>query len=610
LTLQLSNYRDMYATKFGLPLSARYEHAEDVVEHFTKEVMHQHRDFSLEEARGRALARLDCKEYRKQKIQPAAEVAKPIIETQVDYTELLTRFGRRVLWLLGVIIALLVILILLSHRSHAQVDGVKLQKDGVTVGGPCMGGICGVNFSGSGCAVTKLAQVWTVTCTAGTVTNNPAGTVNQIQTNDGAGAFSAIPSAGLGKVLIDQGAGNAPAFADPLVQGLTAHDAVGTSTNPVAVGGFASAAAPSDVSADGDIVRAWLLRNGAQASVLTAAGALIGGDAANGLDVDVTRLPSLPAGSNVIGHIITDTGSTTAVTGNVASTSADGANVTLGAKADAKSAATDTTSITVMQVLKEISFLLQNTLVVNGSGVTQPVSGPLTDTQLRASAVPVSLASVPSHAVTNAGTFAVQEADGANTVLGSKADAKSTATDTTSITIMQVLKEISAMVQAPPSQAVTNAGTFATQATLGAGSNIVGKFGIDQTTPGTTNAVQAIAGTTGGATPSFLAAAATTNATNVKASAGTVYHISVSNVNATVYYLRMYNLATAPTCSSATGFVETIPIPAATTGGGREIDVTVGQAYGTGIGFCITGGASSTDNTSAATGVFVTVTYK
>ena len=62
---------------------------------------------------------------------------------------------------------------------------------------------------------------------------------------------------------------------------------------------------------------------------------------------------------------------------------------------------------------------------VDGSGVTQPVSGPLTDAELRNSAVPVSgpltdaelrdsavpvsLASVPSHAVTNAGTFAVQE---------------------------------------------------------------------------------------------------------------------------------------------------------------------------------------------------------
>lgn len=41
-----------------------------------------------------------------------------------------------------------------------------------------------------------------------------------------------------------------------------------------------------------------------------------------------------------------------------------------------------------------------------GNSIT--VDGPLTDTQLRATAVPVSLASVPSHPVTNAGTFAVQ----------------------------------------------------------------------------------------------------------------------------------------------------------------------------------------------------------
>lgn len=106
---------------------------------------------------------------------------------------------------------------------------------------------------------------------------------------------------------------------------------------------------------------------------------------------------------------------------------------------------------------------------------------------------PVSLASVPSHAVTNAGTFAVQatEADGANTTLGAKADAKSTATDTTAVTAMSVLKQISASVQAPPSQAVTNAGTFATQSTLQAGSAIVGKVTTDQTTHGTTDLVAA-----------------------------------------------------------------------------------------------------------------------
>lgn len=76
---------------------------------------------------------------------------------------------------------------------------------------------------------------------------------------------------------------------DVRVAGMAANDAA-VADNPVAVGGRASAAAPTDVSADGDAVWAWHLRNGAQATVLTAAGALIGGDATNGLDVDVTRV--------------------------------------------------------------------------------------------------------------------------------------------------------------------------------------------------------------------------------------------------------------------------------------------------------------------------------
>jgi hypothetical protein len=73
------------------------------------------------------------------------------------------------------------------------------------------------------------------------------------------------------------------------VVGDAAHDAAAAG-NPLLVGGYASAAAPSDVSADGDSVRAWRLRNGAAATVITAAGALVGGDATNGLDVDVTRI--------------------------------------------------------------------------------------------------------------------------------------------------------------------------------------------------------------------------------------------------------------------------------------------------------------------------------
>jgi hypothetical protein len=175
---------------------------------------------------------------------------------------------------------------------------------------------------------------------------------------------------------------------------------------------------------------------------------------------------------------------------------------------------------------------------VDGSAVTQPVS----------------VASIPSHAVTNAGTFAVQDtvleaaiisqgtalgtikelmvggsvttaaptyttgqinplsldttgalrvnvtaggsgngavtvADGADVTLGAKADAKSTATDTTSISAMSVLKQISASVQAPPSQAVTNAGTFATQSTLSAETTkVIGTVNISSAQAITANA--------------------------------------------------------------------------------------------------------------------------
>lgn len=60
--------------------------------------------------------------------------------------------------------------------------------------------------------------------------------------------------------------------------------------------------------------------------------------------------------------------------------------------------------------------------------------------------------------------------------LGAKIDNRSTATDTTSTSAISLLKQISYMLQNPASRAVTNAGTFATQATLQTGSNTIGKL--------------------------------------------------------------------------------------------------------------------------------------
>lgn len=120
------------------------------------------------------------------------------------------------------------------------------------------------------------------------------------------------------------------------------------------------------------------------------------------------------------------------------------------------------------------------------------------------------------------------------------------------------------------------------------------------------------AATTGGSSTCYLTSAATTNATNCKASAGTVYAIRAINTTTTNYFLRMYNLAAAPTCSSATGFIETIPVTGASANGGgiSAPNGAVGQDYPTGIGFCLTAGGSSTDNTAAATGVYITILYK
>jgi hypothetical protein len=57
------------------------------------------------------------------------------------------------------------------------------------------------------------------------------------------------------------------------VAGNVAHDAAVTA-NPLLMGGYASAAAPTDVSADGDAVRAWFLRSGAQVTQPTYSGTL------------------------------------------------------------------------------------------------------------------------------------------------------------------------------------------------------------------------------------------------------------------------------------------------------------------------------------------------
>lgn len=74
-----------------------------------------------------------------------------------------------------------------------------------------------------------------------------------------------------------------PCVASPNI----AHDAAASAANPLLIGGYANAAAPADVSADLDAVRAWFLRNGALAIQNTFAGVL----ASTGSGVTGTGVP-------------------------------------------------------------------------------------------------------------------------------------------------------------------------------------------------------------------------------------------------------------------------------------------------------------------------------
>ena len=92
-----------------------------------------------------------------------------------------------------------------------------------------------------------------------------------------------------------------------------------------------------------------------------------------------------------------------------------------------------------------------------------------------------------------------------------------------------------------------------------------------------------------------LIAAATTNATAVKTSAGVLGTLVATNVSAAVKYLKLYNKASAPTVGTDAP-VHVYPIPA-----GGTIQLTdLKTRFTTGIALAITSGVADTDTTAVA----------
>ena len=209
---------------------------------------------------------------------------------------------------------------------------------------------------------------------------------------------------------------------------------------------------------------------------------------------------------------------------------------------------------------------------------------------------------------TSGGGGAVTIADGADVTQGAKADAAYAGSG--AATLVALLKGIyNALVAALP-----------------AGTNLIGKVGIDQTTPGTTNGVQVNAAlpagtnllgktgsdqTTNGTTNNVTIAPTSATAVGItpvvsgsaeathvlKNGAGNLYSVYATNLTSTPGFLTVVNATSAPADGAITPLA-CVPLPA---GGNAALNYTVNPAvYSTGITAVIT---SATTCFTKTTGV-------
>jgi hypothetical protein len=127
--------------------------------------------------------------------------------------------------------------------------------------------------------------------------------------------------------------------------------------------------------------------------------------------------------------------------------------------------------------------------------------------------------------------------------------------------------------------------TVTTSTGLNASTALVGDVGL-----------QVRANATGAMTTAKVLAAATTNATSAKASAGRVFGWQLTNTTAAAKYVRLYNLATAPTVGTSTP-VYNIVLPANAT---VNASFPMGIAHSTGIAYAITNAIADLDATAVA----------
>lgn len=122
----------------------------------------------------------------------------------------------------------------------------------------------------------------------------------------------------------------------------------------------------------------------------------------------------------------------------------------------------------------------------------------------------------------------------------------------------------------------------------------------------TSNKVTPIASTSGGLSTYHVVSAASTNAANIKASAGQVYGWSIYNTNVNARKVALHNTSGTPTAGASVFLTITVP------GSSNESCMTdIGIPFSSGIGITtVTGAADSDTSTVASNDLIINIFYK
>lgn len=218
----------------------------------------------------------------------------------------------------------------------------------------------------------------------------------------------------------------------------------------------------------------------------------------------------------------------------------------------------------------------------------------------------VNVAAAQTIAVTNTGTFTTQSTLAAETtkVIGT----------VRTLGNAGAILDFAGQNAAAPANALLIGGTFFTTPTTltnGDASPLqldnLGKLLVDCSTCSGSSTVSLIPATSGGVTLAHVVAAASTNATSLKASAGQVYDACVNSNAAYPVYLKLYNKASSPTVGTDTP----VRIVQAQAGVPSCVKTEEGYAFGTGIAWALTKGITDADTTAVLiSDATVEISYK